>query len=122
MRLTARHGFEVLRTVRSDVERVCGLLASPSAEALDRCAVVLESACSDLASCLPWASGARGTPEALVEARRLQAAVRRASHLLEIAQDYYAKWSRTLATLTSGYTPSGEAGEPVRRGLVSLTG
>jgi hypothetical protein len=122
MRMTANHGIERILVVRSEVERACGLLASPSAEALDRCAGVLESACSDLASCRPWVSGAQGNLEALAEARRLQEAVRRASHLLQTARDYYAKWSQAWAALTNGYTPRGEVPAPGRRGLVCLTG
>jgi len=122
MTMTARSGFERLRAVRSEVERACDLLVSPSAEALDRCAGVLESACSDLEACRPWVRGAQGNPEAVAEAHRLHQAVRRAAHLLLIARDYYAKWSHAWAALTSGYTPSGEAPAPVLPGLVCLTG
>jgi hypothetical protein len=120
--MTARSGFERLLMVRSEVEEACGLLASPSAELLDRCAGVLESACSDLMTCRSWVMDSHGNPEALAEARRLQASVRRASHLLQIARDYYQKWSHTWVAMTSGYTARGEAPAPVRRGLVSLMG
>jgi hypothetical protein len=122
MRMTANLALDRLLAVRSEVERACGLLVSPSAEALDRCAGVLESACSDLETCRSWVRGAQGNPEALAEARRLHEAVRRASHLLEIARDYYAKWSRAFAALTNGYTPDGVTPALVCRGLVCLTG
>ena len=122
MTMTANPGFERLHAVRSDVERACGLLVSPSAAALDRCAGVLESAYLDLEACGPWVRLAQGNAEALAEARRLHQAVRRTSHLLETARDYYAKWSPAWAALTNGYTPRGEAPAPVRRGLVCLTG
>lgn len=105
-----------------EVERAGNLLTSPSAETLERCASILESACSDLASSRNWPRAARGNPEALTEVRRLEEAVRRAAHLLQIAQDYFAKWSQTCAALTSGYTPNGGVPSPLRRGLVSLTG
>jgi hypothetical protein len=120
--MMARSGFEGLLMVHSEVEEACGLLASPSAEMLDRCARVLESACSDLVSCRSWLSGSQGNPEALAEARRLQASVRRASLLLQIARDYYQKWSQTWVAMTSGYTARGETPPPVRWGLVSLMG
>lgn len=122
MTMVANLVFERLLVVRSEVERACGLLVSPSAEALDRCAGVLESAYSDLVSCRLWVSGAHGNPEALAEAHRLQEAVRRACHLLQTARNYFAEWSHTWAAVTSGYTPRGEAPAPVRRGLVCLTG
>ena len=122
MTMTANLGFERLLMVRSEVERAGGLLVSPSAEALDRCAIILESACAELVSCRPWVGGARGNPEALAEAHRLRETVRRASHLLQTSRDYYAKWSQAWAALTSGYSPRGEAPAPPRRGLVCLTG
>jgi hypothetical protein len=122
MTMTANLGCEQLLMVRSEVERAVGLLISPSAEALGRCAVILESACSDLVICRPWVRGAHGNPEAMTEARRLQETVRRVSHLLQTARDYYAKWSEAWAASTSGYTPTGDAPLPVRRGLVCLTG
>jgi hypothetical protein len=115
-------GFERLRAIRSEVEGACGLLASPSAEALDRSVGVLETACSDLETCRSWMREAQGNPEALAEAHRLHEAVRRASHLLQTARDYHAKWSQAWAMLTSGYTPSGETPVTVRQGLVCLTG
>jgi hypothetical protein len=115
-------GFERLGAVRSEVERACGLLVSPSAEALDRCTGVLESACSDLETCRSWVRGAHGKPEVLAEARRLNEAVRRAFHLLEIARDYYAKWIQSWAAVNNGYNPTGETPLTVGRGLVCLTG
>jgi hypothetical protein len=122
MKMTASSGFERLLVVRSEVERACVLLGSPTADALDRCANVLESACSDLVNCRPWVSGAQGNSEALAEAHRLQEAVRRAARLLQTGQEYFAKWSQAWEALTSGYTPRGEAPAPARRGLVCLTG
>jgi hypothetical protein len=118
----ANPGFERLRMIRPEVERACVLLASPSAEALDRCAGVLESACTDLARCQPWARSVQGNPEARAEVDLLEAAVRRAGRLLKVARDYYMEWSSRWATLSSGYTPGGEVAAPIRRGLVSLTG
>ena len=118
----ANPGWERLRRLRPELERACGLLASPSAEALDRCAGVLESACADLAKCRPWAGSVEGQAEALAEAQRLQAAVRRAGHLLQVAWDYHSIWTSRWAATTSGYTPNGEAPSTVRRGIVSLTG
>jgi hypothetical protein len=120
--MTANPEFERLLLVRAEVERACGLLVSPTSEALDCCAGLLESACSDLVSCRPWMSGAEGNPEALAEARRLQEAVRRAGHLLEIARDYYAKWTEAWTALGAGYAPRGAPAATVRQGLVYMTG
>jgi hypothetical protein len=113
---------ERLRVVRSDVERACALLASPSAEALDRCLGVLESACSGLTNFRPMTTRGDGHPEVLAEALRLQEAVRRASGSLQIARDYHAKWTQTWGSFNTGYAPQGSAAAPVRRGLLCLTG
>ncbi|MBZ5620888.1 MAG: hypothetical protein LAQ69_19485 [Acidobacteriia bacterium] len=120
--MTANLVLERLLLVRSEVEQARGLLLSPSAEGMDHCSAVLESACCELAGCRPWLSGASGHPEVLVEAHRLQQAVRRAGGLLETAWDYYAQWNRTRSGWSAGYTPRGEPPPQIRRGLVCLTG
>jgi hypothetical protein len=108
--------------VRLEVEGACRLLSSPSADGLDRCARVLESACSGLIYYGPRASGVRGSPEAIAEASRLQAAVRSASLLLRIGQDYYAEWIHAWGAFPSGYTPGRAVTNAGHGGLMSFTG
>ena len=120
--MTADLVFERLLSARSEVEQVCILLASPTAEVLDRCTAVLESASAALISCQPWLKGAQGNPEVLSEAGLLQRAVRRASRLLQSAYGFYMRWSQAWLGLTAGYTPFGESPAPPRRGLVWVTG
>ena len=122
-------GIELLRQAQAALDRAHGLLASPSVESLDHCAAILSTVCSDLAHRYPdgatgsaaWLGGAHGRAEALAEARRLQQSVRRIAWLHAMAQDHYTRWSRTISTLTSGYSPGGEPA-PLRRATISCTG
>ncbi len=122
-------GIEPLRQARAAVERAHRLLASPSAESLDGCAAILSAVCADLADRYnhgsPGGAGRVGSAQdsagALAEARRLQESVRRISWLHAMAQEHYARWSRTISALTSGYTPGGEPA-PLSRATISCTG
>ena len=120
--MTAANVVEGLSAARSQVERACGLLVSSSPEFLDGCPGLLERACSVMAESRPWLSGARGDPDALEEARRLQIAVRHAARLLENAGEYHAKWNRILGAMTGGYTTRGDPAPVIRPGRVCLTG
>jgi hypothetical protein len=120
--MTVDLALQRLFRVRSELERACTLLGSPSAEVLDRCSVVLRSACSELGYCGPWLSGAQGNAEAQREAHLLQQAVRRVSAILQNAWDFYTKWSQARQALSAGYTPLGEQPTVFRRGLICLTG
>jgi len=120
--MTTADLVEGLAAARSRVERVCGLLVLASPEFLDGCPGLLESACSVIAKFRPYLGGARGHPEVLAEAYRLQFAVHHAARLLESAREYHAKWNRILGAMTGGYTPQGHAAPFLRPGRVCLTG
>jgi hypothetical protein len=106
---------EQLLAARSEVDRACALLVSPSPEALDRCSRVLETAGSRLEEWRPRLREGIGNPAALEQARRLQAAVRRAGRLLEGASSFHLNWSRWLGAVSAGYTERGDPA-PVPRG------
>ena len=78
------------------MERACAALLSPGADSLDDCSGVLAGAAQTLAALRPSLHDARGDPEALAEAWRLQRTVRRASALLESAAAYHAGWTELL--------------------------
>jgi hypothetical protein len=120
--MTGAYTVEGLSAARTEVERVCGLLVSPSTDFLDACPGLLERACSVVAEFRLSMHKARGNPEALAEAYRLQTAVGKAASLLESALDYQTQWNRILGAMTGGYTPAGDAAPVIRRGRVWLTG
>jgi len=120
--MTRAHIVEGLSAARSQVEQVCGILVSPTPELLDACPGLLERACSVAAGLRPGMEEARGNPEAVAEARRLEAAVRRAGSLLASALDYQTQWNRILGAMTGGYTPAGDAAPVIHTGRVCLTG
>ncbi|HYW48860.1 MAG TPA: hypothetical protein VE959_38710 [Bryobacteraceae bacterium] len=113
---------ERMGTARSQIERVCGWLTSPSPETLDRCSGVLESAVAELAGGASWLAHARGNPEAMAEAWHLNRAVKRAGKLLESARQYHARWSRIRGAMTQGYGHQGIVPPPVLPGRISLQG
>lgn len=106
---------EQLLAARWEVDRARALLLSPSPEALDRCSQVLETAACRLEQWRPRLREGIGNPAALEEARRLQAAVRRAGRLLEGALSFHLNWSRWLGAMSAGYIPGGDPA-PVPRG------
>lgn len=114
--------IERLIEARSDVERVCGWLASPAPERLDRCSATLTQAVTGLSVGAGWLGSARGDAEALAEAWRLARTVRRASRLLESANEYYAGWNRIRAAMVDGYEPGGQVPAPIASGTISLEG
>jgi hypothetical protein len=113
---------ERLVAARSQIERACGWLISPSLETLDRCSGVLETAVAELADGASWLGQARGDPQAMAEAWHLSRAVRRAGKLLESAREYHARWSRIRSAMTEGYGHQGGAAPPVPPGRISLQG
>jgi hypothetical protein len=111
-----------IRSCCGDVERACAALLTPEADSLDDCSAVLAGAAQTLTELRPSLHGARGDPEALAEAWRLQRTVRRASALLESAAAYHAGWTELLGVQTAGYGPGGRPGETPRHGGLCLKG
>jgi hypothetical protein len=111
--------MQQLVTTRSDVDRACELLVSPSPGSLDRCSRVLEAAVHRLAESHPQP----GAPKAVLgEAYRLRAAVRRAASLLEGANGFHLNWSRLRDAMTGGYTGRGDPAPVPRGSRISIRG
>lgn len=110
-----------LTAAREKVERACALLLSPSPEALDQCAPLVEAAVAVVAACRE-ALEPPVEPGAAAEGRRLQAQVRRAWCLLEAAAAYQNNWAKRLATLTAGYNRRGEPAAVASSSRMSLRG
>ncbi len=97
-----------LEAARSEVERVCSWLTSPSPEVLDRCSGVLAAAITELQINAKSLAFAHGDPDALAEAWNLKRAVRRAGKLMDHAAEYHARWRRVVGGQLEGYRPGGE--------------
>ena len=111
-----------LVTARMQVERVFGLLVSPTPPTLDFCSGLLLAAVHGVASCLPTLSETRQRSERLAEALQLRAAIARAGGLLQSAWDYHAKWRRIVGAMSAGYTSRGDAAAIEQPGRVCLQG
>ncbi len=99
---------------REMAEQVCGLLVSPTPEALESCAGLLGAAVDKLRSV--------EADDDHVEVRRLYFAVRKAAKLLQNAADYHAGWISWLDARTGGYQAGGEPENMARRRLVCVRG
>ena len=113
---------EQLRESNSQLERACALLIAPAPEALDDCSGVLKTAARQLQALRAALHDARGDPETLAEAWRLQRNIRRAGVLLANASGYHARWNELLGVQTAGYRPGGGAAESPRTGRLCLRG
>ena len=114
--------FENLVKLALDVERVCRLLESPTAENLDRCPLLLQQACAGLAGLKPSLAAARGDAAVEAAARRVRFAAVLAARLLENAREYHGRWSRILGGMTGGYDGRGDPAALARPGRICLTG
>jgi hypothetical protein len=114
---------EQLAAARENLDRACELLLSPSPEALDQCAPLLEAAVTKVTACQQAVAGQEWTaPGASAEGRRLQAAVRRARRLLDSAAEYHQNWARRIGALSAGYDGRGEPAEVDRGRRLILRG
>ena len=120
--MTAGEVTQRMESARSQVERVCTWLASPSPEVLDRCTGVLAEATSELTNNVEWLHGAVGDADALTEAWKLNRAVCRAGKLLDHAAEYHGRWTRMLATKVDGYQPGGEPAPLLHPPKISFEG
>jgi transposase-like protein len=113
-----------LEDIWAQAQRACGMLLSPTPEAVKQCAAEIGLAAENLAE---WRKTyrARGLadPElALDNARRLRAAARRARRLLDSAAAFHAGWREMLGSLCSGYTSSGAPAGATLPGRLCLRG
>ena len=105
--MPARAG-ERLAAARAEIDRVCQLLVSPTAEQLDRCAERLAGAIREVT--VYRESGPTSIEfqaEDLQQARALETSLRRASRLLEAAAAFHENWWRCVGALCGGYTDRG---------------
>ncbi len=96
---------EQLSRARAEVAQAIEVLLSPTPQALDRCALLLQTAIKNVTASACVSGETEG---ALEEARQLQRAVRRARMLLDAAFEFHRQWNRRLGALSGGYTPEGE--------------
>jgi hypothetical protein len=101
---------ERLAQVRSQLDRTCDRLTSPTPEALDRCSLDLESAIRELAARQPQLSAHAGDADALAEAWHVRRSFLRARKLMESATTFHENWLRMRGAMSGGYTPSGDPG------------
>ncbi len=115
---------QTLETILLQVQRASDLLRDPTPAHVERCAVALGSAVSEMTEWLGsfHALDPYSNRRLLDEARRLRAAVRRAGRLLESVAAFHAGWRQTFSSLCSGYTPSGVPAEAAPAGRLCLRG
>jgi hypothetical protein len=120
--MAAADAMEQLVTARSDVDRACELLVSPSPGSLDRCSRVLEAAVQRLAESQTQLRRGIGDPSVVGEAYSLRADVRRAASLLEGANKFHLNWCRLRDAMTGGYTGRGDPSPVPRGSRISIRG
>ncbi len=104
---------EQLAATRVQLDAACNLLLSPTAESVDRCSLLLESAGSQMASFREQMASAQGDAGAIEEAWKVRRSFLRAAKLLENAAKFHDDWASLRGAITGGYTSSGEPA-PVR--------
>ena len=113
---------EQLRAARLEVDGAIQLLVAASAESLDRCAPILETASQRIAGFQSRLGEEGGNSKAREEARRLRSSVSRAGRLLEGAASFHFNWSRMRDTLCAGYTEGGAPAPAPPRKRISIEG
>jgi hypothetical protein len=111
-------GSAGLAASRASLDEVCGLLVTPSPEALDQAAAILGRVVAEVAE----TRRRQGSLEQWQEYEGIQSAARRARALLDKAAIYHAGWNAWLGSLTGGYGPGGAAAAPVSGGRLSVEG
>jgi len=109
-----------LAEVRSQLDRTCGRLLTPSPEVLDQCSTDLEAAIRQLANCQPQLSSNTGDVDALAEAWHLRRTFLRARRLMESAATFHGNWVRVRGTMSGGYTPTGDPGPVLHHSRICL--
>jgi hypothetical protein len=112
--------MERLAATRAQLDAASEQLLSPTADAVDRCSALLESACSRLTDCRAEVAAAQGDAGALEEAWKLRRSFQRASKLLESAARFHDNWVAIRGTMTGGYTNRGEPAPLRHPGRVCL--
>jgi hypothetical protein len=111
--MSAAAVIEQFGAARAQLDAACDLLHSPTAEAVDRCSMLLESAWSRMADSQSQIGEAHGDPAALEAAWRVRRSFLKAAKLLEGAAAFHNGWTAIRGSMTGGYTDRGEPA-PVR--------
>jgi hypothetical protein len=98
---------------RAQLDAACDLLLSPAPDALDRCAVFLETASRELEAYRSEIAEARGDAMAMEAAWQVRRSFLRAGTLLENAARFHSNWLSIRGAMAGGYTDRGEPA-PVR--------
>jgi hypothetical protein len=109
-----------LAQVRTQIDRACDRLASPSADALDECSHDLESAMRQLSDCQLQLSAHAGNAEALEQAWHVRRSFLRARKLMESAASFHENWTRMRGAMVGGYTPTGDPGPVIHQSRICL--
>ena len=112
--------LEQFAGVRTQLDRACERLLTPSPEALDQCSVELESAVRQLADWQPRLAALAGNAVALEEAWEVRRCFERARRLLHGAESFHSNWMRVRGSMSSGYTPTGEPGPGLQGSRIFL--
>jgi hypothetical protein len=99
---------ERLAMARSDVNRACNLLISPTPEALQTCHEALQSAVAAMRQYRDQSMQSRGDIAANADVRALRSEIHRAGRLLQNLQNFSRGWERILGTMSGGYTAVGD--------------
>ena len=112
--------MERLAATRAQLDAASEQLLAPTADAVDRCSALLESACNRLSDCRVDVAAAQGDPAALKEAWKVRRSFLRASKLLENAARFHENWGAIRGAMTGGYTSRGEPAPLRHTGRVCL--
>ena len=111
--MSAAAAIEQFTAVRVRLDAACGLLMEPTAEALDRCSILLESAGHQMADFRSKIGEVQGDPIALEAAWGVRRAFLRAASLFKGVASFHGGWMAVRGAMTGGYTNRGEPA-PVR--------
>jgi hypothetical protein len=103
---------------RAGLEQVCGLLLTPSAEALDAAAALLGSVVVEVAK----ARQTLGPGPPTEDYEGIRRAARLARILLDKASTYHGGWHAWIGSRAGGYGPSGQVAALVSRGRLTVEG
>jgi hypothetical protein len=113
---------EQLIATRLQLDRACGLLATPTPPSMDDCTAVLGAAASQLAECQPLLALQTGNAAALEEAWRLKRSFTRAAKLLRHAAEFHTNWMALRGGMAGGYTACGQPAAVVHGSSICLQG
>jgi hypothetical protein len=100
--------------LETELERACKLLELADAQSIEDSVAAFEEVALTLA--------ARRETLGIEEARRLQAAARKAGMLLNLAARFHTRWRDILSSMGAGYTAHGSPAALPTRARISISG